>query len=257
MKPYVMKFKVLAIVMFLSTFSLYSQMGGATIDEILIHPRNMYGEVFTEFKLKSDSSYMIEVYTLSDSLLVSKGGVSSRKPLILDGRFTFYTPLGKPYATGYYKENIPIRAWNFFDENGKVINTIDYSSTHKYLVEHSGIDLGGDFVYLAEVPPTSENGDIYDFISSLAENAEYPPMSMVFGQQDGIIAQLTIDKQGQLINLEIVRGGTLEFNMEIFRLLALSPLWKPAMYNGKPQNYVLTIPFRFSFSPDHMPDKLH
>ena len=73
---------------------------------------------------------------------------------------------------------------------------------------------------------------------------------MINYEEGKVVCQFVIDKTGQLINARIVEGLNEDFDLEVIRVLSLSPKWKPGINKGKPVNVMYTIPVRFRITSE-------
>jgi antitoxin component YwqK of YwqJK toxin-antitoxin module len=48
-----------------------------------------------------------------------------------DGKRTTYFENGKVRYEGFYKEDMRVGKWRFFDENGRMLQELDYSAPSK------------------------------------------------------------------------------------------------------------------------------
>ena len=68
----------------------------------------------------------------------------------------------------------------------------------------------------------------------LAKNIRYPAADKENNTQGKVILQYTVEKDGSLSDIKVVRAPSPAMGTEAARVLSLSPKWKPGMQNGKP-----------------------
>ena len=110
---------------------------------------------------------------------------------------------------------------------------------------YGDIDLGDDFVQEAKKAPKFGKKGMKQFLSFIQENAIYPPFGLINNEEGTVVCQFVIDKTGQLINIRIIEGLNEDFDLEVIRVLSLSPKWKPGANRGEAVNFMFTIPVHF------------
>ena len=111
------------------------------------------------------------------------------------------------------------------------------------------LELAGVTVYsLAEVNkgPEFEGGDFMAFAQWANEHIEYPAIAQEQGIQGRVTVQFTVDTDGHLRDIKILRGvdgGSLD--KAAFNVIESSPAWKPAVKDGEPVACRITLPINF------------
>jgi protein TonB len=61
-----------------------------------------------------------------------------------------------------------------------------------------------------------------------------------------VYVKFTVCKDGRIMNIQIVKGLQIDYDMEVLRVISLMPKWIPAKNNREPveTNFVLPIKFR-------------
>lgn len=213
--------------------------------EVVISPDHIYGENTLYITANDDASFQYSILDVGKNNAYLSGRVTALEPLVRTGNYTFYNPKGKPYASGYYNNNIPFRVWSFFDEEGQVVASVNYSAAIQFLKNFGDIDIGEDFVLQAKKAPKFGKRGMKEFLSFIQDKAIYPPFSLINNMEGVVVCQFVIDKTGQLINARIVEGLNEDFDLEVLRVLSLSPLWKPGKEDGNYVNVLFTIPIHF------------
>lgn len=60
-----------------------------------------------------------------------------------------------------------------------------------------------------------------------------------------VYVNFTVDKQGDVIDVNIVRGVDPSLDNEVMRVLEDAPSWKPGIQKGKPVAVSMAIPVKF------------
>jgi hypothetical protein len=219
-------------------------------DEVLVLPELTYGSNTMYLKSNDDNTFQYNILDMDNNVTHLTGKVSSLEPLVRTGSYTFNTPEGELYATGYYSSNIPFRGWKFYDAEGKEKASLNYSAAIQFLQNYGDIDIGEDFVYEAKKAPKFEKKGWDGFLNFIRENAIYPPFPLINNEEGIVVCQFVIDKTGQLINARIVEGVNEDFDLEVLRILSLSPKWKPGKARGgDPVNMMYRLAVQFKL-PD-------
>ena len=109
-------------------------------------------------KADNDAGFQYSILDNGHKQDLLTGKVKSLEPMVRSGQYTFYTPGGKPYASGYYSNNIPFRVWSYFNGEGQVVSSVNYSAAIQYQKNFGDIDIGEDFVLQAKKSPKFPKG---------------------------------------------------------------------------------------------------
>ena len=85
-----------------------------------------------------------------------------------------------------------------------------------------------------------------DFRIFITENLKYPEEAQKNSIAGRVFVSFIIDKEGNLINAEVVRGAHPLLDAEALRVTNLSPKWEPAENKGKKVNVQFTFPINFA-----------
>jgi protein TonB len=80
----------------------------------------------------------------------------------------------------------------------------------------------------------------------LATNIKYPKEAKKAGITGTVLAQFIINKDGRVTDINILRGIGAGCDVETKRVISEMPLWNPAQMKGKPVNFQLVLPVKFS-----------
>ena len=80
----------------------------------------------------------------------------------------------------------------------------------------------------------------------LSENVKYPVIAQENGIQGRVICQFTVNKDGSIVDVEVVRsGGDPSLDKEAVRVIKSMPKWKAGQQRGKPVRVKYTVPVNF------------
>ena len=87
------------------------------------------------------------------------------------------------------------------------------------------------------------NQAMIDYIN---DNLRYPIDAQNKGIQGRAICQFVINKDGRVVDVQVVRStGNSSLDNEAIRLISSMPKWKPGMQRGKPVRVKYTVPVNF------------
>lgn len=80
----------------------------------------------------------------------------------------------------------------------------------------------------------------------LSDNVKYPVIAQENGIQGRVICQFVVNKDGAIVEVEVVRsGGDPSLDKEAVRVIKSMPKWKPGKQRGKPVRVKYTVPVNF------------
>ena len=80
----------------------------------------------------------------------------------------------------------------------------------------------------------------------LSENVKYPDIAQENGIQGRVICQFVVNKDGAIVDVEVVRsGGDASLDKEAVRVIKSMPKWKPGKQRGKAVRVKYTVPVNF------------
>lgn len=82
-------------------------------------------------------------------------------------------------------------------------------------------------------------------MSHIRSNFKYPIMEKEMGIEGRIFVQFTIDKKGQISDLEFLKNSQKGFIKESTRLIKSLPIVEPAYQRNKPVAIKYTVPIFF------------
>jgi TonB family protein len=98
---------------------------------------------------------------------------------------------------------------------------------------------------LIEVKPTFNGGDAGEFSKWVNENLKYPKAAYEAGIQGRVVLQFTVEKDGKIGDVKVLRGVNPELDSEAVRVVSSSPDWTPGYVKGEPVRVTYTFPLIF------------
>ncbi|MBO4571431.1 MAG: energy transducer TonB [Bacteroidales bacterium] len=96
-----------------------------------------------------------------------------------------------------------------------------------------------------EVKPTFQGGDETDFFKWIGENVQYPEAAKENGEQGTVLAKFTVDKEGKISDVQVIRGVSPALDAEAVRVLESAPAWTAGTHGGQPVNVSYVLPVKF------------
>lgn len=96
-----------------------------------------------------------------------------------------------------------------------------------------------------EVKPSFQDGDEKSFQKWIADNVQYPVQASDNGQEGTVVAQFTIDKEGRITDVRILRSVSPALDAEAVRVIESAPSWKPGSHEGEPVEVSYVLPVKF------------
>lgn len=88
-------------------------------------------------------------------------------------------------------------------------------------------------------------GGLKQFYKYLAKNIHYPTNAVKNKIQGKVYLNFTVEKDGSVDNIKVVRGLSKDLNAEAIRVLKNSPKWNPGTHHDKPVPFIYSIPVNF------------
>ncbi|MDP4227742.1 MAG: energy transducer TonB [Bacteroidota bacterium] len=79
----------------------------------------------------------------------------------------------------------------------------------------------------------------------LSENIKYPIPAFREGIQGTVSLRFIINTDGELSDIQVLRGIGGGCDEEAIRVVKLMPKWKPGLQNGKPVRVYYVLPIKF------------
>ena len=96
-----------------------------------------------------------------------------------------------------------------------------------------------------EVKPKFQEGDEKAFQQWIADNVRYPFEASDNNQSGTVVAQFTVDKEGKITDVKILRSVDPILDAEAVRVIESAPSWTPASHEGEPIEVSFVLPVKF------------
>ncbi len=126
------------------------------------------------------------------------------------------------------------------DDPGSGVEIMDYIEVIDEVVEEEEIPF-----MLVEEKPTFQKGDANQFSKWVNQRLVYPEIAKENGVQGRVTLQFTIDKDGSLTKVKVVRGVDPSLDKEAVRVVSMSPKWEPGRQRDRAVPVTYTFPVIF------------
>ena len=135
----------------------------------------------------------------------------------------------------------PFGIWKWYDKKGRVKSEKNYDFVLKY-----GAFIPENSFNLEELGVDKKLDENTQKIQRhIRDNFRYPEIAQELGIQGKVTVQFTIDKNGKIENLRILKGVALPLDTECFRIMNLLKELKPYQKDGENVTVYYTIPITF------------
>ena len=108
-------------------------------------------------------------------------------------------------------------------------------------------DMSDAISYAAvEVKPQFQGGDANEFLKWIGNNIQYPQVAIDNGEQGTVVAQFTVDAEGKVGDVKVLRGVTPALDAEAVRVLESAPAWTAGTVGGEAVKVNYVIPVKFA-----------
>lgn len=95
---------------------------------------------------------------------------------------------------------------------------------------------------IVEEMPQFPDGDVASY---LAKNIKYPVVAQENGIQGRVICQFVVNKDGSIVDVQVVRGVDPSLDKEALRVIQSMPKWTPGKQRNQPVRVKYTLPVNF------------
>ena len=153
----------------------------------------------------------------------------------------------EPYTKPLIDYSKPASAYYAYPDCGEQENSnskTSSASSENQLTEAPVEDEDVVFVVVEKMPEFP--GGQQALFKYLSENVKYPVIAQENGIQGRVICQFVINRDGSIVDIEVVRsGGDPSLDKEAVRVIKSMPKWKPGMQRGKTVRVKYTVPVNF------------
>ena len=98
---------------------------------------------------------------------------------------------------------------------------------------------------LVEEKPSFNGGDANEFSKWVNQHLEYPEIAKENGVQGRVTLQFTVNPDGHVSNVKVLRGVDSSLDKEAVRVVSMSPKWKPGKQRDRAVKVTYTFPVIF------------
>ena len=101
---------------------------------------------------------------------------------------------------------------------------------------------------LVEIKPSFAGGDANQFSKWVNSKLVYPEIARENGVQGRVTLQFTVEKDGSVTKVKVLRGVDPSLDKEAIRVVSMSPKWQPGSQRGKAVPVTYTFPVIFQLN---------
>ena len=129
---------------------------------------------------------------------------------------------------------------NLEDDASLGVEIMDYVEVEEEVVEEEAIPF-----QLVEEKPSFQGGDANQFSKWVNSRLEYPEIAKENGVQGRVTLQFTVEKDGSVTKVKVLRGVDPSLDKEAVRVVSMSPKWKPGKQRDRAVPVTYTFPVIF------------
>ena len=120
------------------------------------------------------------------------------------------------------------------------VEIMDYVEVEEEVVEEEAIPF-----QLVEEKPSFQGGDANQFSKWVNTRLVYPEIAKENGVQGRVTLQFTVEKDGSVTKVKVLRGVDPSLDKEAVRVVSMSPKWKPGKQRDRAVPVTYTFPVIF------------
>ena len=130
---------------------------------------------------------------------------------------------------------------NLEDDANMGVEIMDYvEEVKEEVVEEEAIPF-----QLVEEKPSFNGGDANEFSKWVNSKLQYPEIAKENGVQGRVTLQFTVNPDGTVSNVKVLRGVDASLDKEAVRVVSMSPKWKPGKQRDRAVKVTYTFPVIF------------
>ena len=129
---------------------------------------------------------------------------------------------------------------NLEDNASMGVEIMEYVEVEEEVVEEEAIPF-----QLVEEKPSFQGGDANQFSKWVNSRLEYPEIAKENGVQGRVTLQFTVEKDGSVTKVKVLRGVDPSLDKEAVRVVSMSPKWKPGKQRDRAVPVTYTFPVIF------------
>ena len=129
---------------------------------------------------------------------------------------------------------------NLEDDSSLGVEIMDYIEVEEEEVEEEAIPF-----QLVEEKPSFQGGDANQFSKWVNQRLVYPEIAKENGVQGRVTLQFTVEKDGTVTKIKVLRGVDPSLDKEAVRVVSMSPKWSPGKQRDRAVPVTYTFPVIF------------
>ncbi len=129
---------------------------------------------------------------------------------------------------------------NLEDDASLGVEIMDYVEVEEEVVEEEAIPF-----QLVEEKPSFQGGDANQFSKWVNQRLVYPEIAKENGVQGRVTLQFTVEKDGTVTKVKVLRGVDPSLDKEAVRVVSMSPKWKAGKQRDRAVPVTYTFPVIF------------
>ena len=130
---------------------------------------------------------------------------------------------------------------NLEDDSNMGVEIMDYvESVEEEVIEEEAIPF-----QLVEEKPSFMGGDANEFSKWVNQRLVYPEIAKENGVQGRVTLQFTVESDGRVTNVKVLRGVDSSLDQEAVRVVSSSPRWTPGKQRDRAVKVTYTFPVIF------------
>ena len=128
------------------------------------------------------------------------------------------------------------------EDNNQAFEIQDYKEA---VVEEEEVEEEAIPFQLVEKKPSFQGGDANEFSKWVNSRLVYPEIAKENGVQGRVTLQFTVEADGRVTNVKVLRGVDESLDKEAVRVVSSSPKWKPGKQRDRAVKVTYTFPVIF------------
>jgi TonB family protein len=154
---------------------------------------------------------------------------------------------GAVIQQGMVRNGLREGIWEGFDKNGQKVYEDEYTQG-KFVkgtrFEENGACIPYDSLFISASFPGGTNV----MMRTIYRTIRYPAEALDMGTEGTVIIGFTVDKTGDVVNVEVVRSVSEPIDREAMRVVSRMPPWIPGLQRGKPVAVAYRLPIKFALT---------
>ena len=128
------------------------------------------------------------------------------------------------------------------EDNNQAVEIQDYKEA---VVQEEEVEEEAIPFQLVETKPSFNGGDANEFSKWVNSKLVYPEIAKENGVQGRVTLQFTVEADGRVTNVKVLRGVDESLDKEAVRVVSSSPKWKPGKQRDRAVKVTYTFPVIF------------